>query len=213
MKSRWIRLRILAVQLWSAEFSRRYPSHHIGVWTAATFRPTVPNPSLTPAPCVTAGERPEVDCGPLTPSWLLSKRAPPPAGCTFMCLLITTVAELNKTGLKQAARFMCHMCLCPWTQLISCPTSAPHKHPNMCVSVCVFHAFDCMCVYTQASLRITPHISSRASVCVCVFLLSERVEYDTFGFSVLRTAASYTHRVLTELAAPLSFSLSAPLLF
>lgn len=82
MKSRWIRVRILVIQLWSAECSEDI----VPITSLSEPRPCF-GPSLTPAPCVTAAEQPEVDCGPLTPSWFLSERPPSPC-CVYIYVSI-----------------------------------------------------------------------------------------------------------------------------
>lgn len=136
---------------------------------------------------------PEVDFWPLPPS-------PPSYFCTAWSVYILlsidffffTVTRLNKTLLNSTeptGRFMCEMCLCRWTQLVSCPTSAPHKHPDMCV--CLSHAFDCVCIHrSHCGLLAIYH---RVCVCVCISLplASER---HSFGFPYSSSITSHTHR-------------------
>ena len=79
----------------------------------------------------------------------------------LVCVHIHEVRLPSSTGPT-----VCFMCV-PEHSLF--PVQHLH-HINTPTSVheCVSHAFDCMCVYTQVSLWITPHTSSCVWVCACV---------------------------------------------
>ena len=87
----------------------------------------------------------------------------------LVCVHIHKVRLPSSTG--PTACFMCQMCLCPWTQLVSCPTSAPHKHPYKCAWVCVSCLWLYVCVYTGLTVDYSSYIILCVSVCMCVFLL------------------------------------------
>ena len=112
--------------------------------------------------------------------------------CSTWC--VYTYIKLDCRALLGRPRVSCVRCVCV-PEHSSFPVQHLH-HINTPTSVheCVSHAFDCMCVYTQVSLWITPHTSSCVWVCACVCFSSCSKWIWHFCFPFSFSITSLTHR-------------------